>query len=79
MKKYSIYIAALVLLMCLGGCKEKKRSHEMIGGDAEMHPRRFWLKDCRKNVKYFAINGIVIREGKDDYVTERLFAGDFRV
>lgn len=41
MKKYSIYIVAFVLLMCLGGCKEKKRSHEMIGGDAEMRPRRF--------------------------------------
>lgn len=41
MKKCLVLAAALVLLTCLGGCKEKKRSHEMINGEVAINEANF--------------------------------------
>ena len=41
MKKCLVLAATLVLLACLGGCKEKKRSHEMINGEVAINEVNF--------------------------------------
>lgn len=41
MKKCLVLVATLVLLACLGGCKEKKRPHEMINGEVAINEANF--------------------------------------